>query len=563
MSAETTVSGAALRNDLPGSAIRVGILGSFALMLVLSVTRNVNWDEFYFLSHVHAWLDGRLDRPMQTFFVHGFGWLAWVPGTEVDQIVAARLVMVACVAVTCAAIFRIGSRLADPADARLAVLAYLASGFVSAHGASFRADPIAASLLMTALAVLMTTRMRAWQVMAVALLCAIALLVTVKSVLYLPAFLGALVWRWPNRALVGRGLVAGALAIGLAAVLYLSHSAVITVAAENATVANAREAVGTSLLSGELLPRRTEILQWGLLSLPALVLAGSALAAGSGRPGGDPAEASNIRRWVLLVALSLPLLSVVVYRNAFPYFFPFVSPPFMVLAAVGAAGLRRQGRLVPVVAAMLALATLQAVLAWREDNAAQRATLAEVHRLFPTPVPYIDPHGMVSSFPMQGFFMSTWGLDSYRAAGVPRFATIIADARPPLLLANRATMALAVRYGASRPGALLPEDQQVLHETYVHHAGTIWLAGRALTGTGGALRFTMPFAGHYRLEASGPVTIDGAAITPGTVLSLDASPHVLIAGNGIALRLVWATESPDEALPDLPEDGLYSGFWRL
>ena len=51
---------------------------------------------------------------MQTFFVHGFGWLAQVPGHEFGQIVAARLVMVAFLMLTCHAIWRMGSRLADP-----------------------------------------------------------------------------------------------------------------------------------------------------------------------------------------------------------------------------------------------------------------------------------------------------------------------------------------------------------------------------------------------------------------------------------------------------------------
>lgn len=560
MLAENSLDGPRRSKTAPDSALGsapVGVLtfavaGFFALLVPMAFLRNINWDEFYFLSHVHAWLDGRLDRPMQTFFVHGFSWLAHVPGHEVGQIIAARLVMTALLALTCLAIWRMGKGLADPVAAKIAVLAFLCSGFVMAHGTSFRADPIAACLLMSALSLLLTSRMRAPQVALVALLSALALLVTVKSALYLPAFLGVLIYRRREGDVVLRSLIAGGLALVIAAGLYLWHSAGISAAEGNDTGSNLREAAATTLLSGSILPRSAEILLWVLLSLPAIILAW----AGFG-------HARQTRRAIVLTAFALPLLCLLIYRNAFPYFFPFISAPLMVAVALGASHLRNSPRFPLLLVGMIVSGTGQGLLALSEGNAVQRATLAEVHRLFPEPVTYIDQHGMVSEFPRQGFFMSTWGIESYRKAGEPVFAAIIANARPPLLLANRHELAQAVTYGASRPGAFLPEDQAVLKNSYVHYAGAIWLAGHDLAGAGKAVPFSMPFGGRYRLESDAPVLIDGVTVEPGAILWLDESRHALEATEGMSLRLIWATGTNGTAPPILPATGLYSGFWRL
>lgn len=532
-------------------ALTLVVVGFFVLLVPMAFVRNVNWDEFHFLAQVHAWLDGRLDRPMQTFFVHGFSWLAHVPTHEIGQIAVARLMMTGLLALTCLAIWRMGNALADPFSAKVAVLAFLCSGFVMAHGTSFRADPIAACLLMNALALLLTSRMRAPHIMLVAILSALAWLVTIKSVLYLPAFLGVLIWRRKEGGVVRRSLIAGGLAVVIAAGLFIWHDAGLIVAEGKDIGSDLRDAAGTTLLSGRFLPRSGEILLWAVLSLPALALAGM----GFGR-------VRSARDVAVLTAFALPVASLLIYRNAFPYFFPFIAAPLMVVVAPGAAHLHRSPRLALFVVAMIASGAGQSLFALGENNAAQRATLAEVHRLFPTPVNYIDQHGMVPTFPKQGFFMSSWGVDRYRRAGRPVFAAIIDSARPPLLLADRRALIQAMTGDDARPGALFPEDREILKNSYVHHAGAIWLAGRALVGADAPARFTMPFAGRYRLEAAAPVRIDGIAIDPGEALWLDDAHHVLEAAEGMPLRLIWATDVGDDAPPVLPAF-VYSGFWRL
>ena len=520
------------------------------IILALAWTRNVNWDEFYFLSLVHANLDGRLDRPLQTAFVHAFGWLAHVPGNEMGQIFAARLVVTALFATTAFSIHRIARELTERDAADIAVIAFLTSGFVLAHGTSFRADPIAAAFLMGALAIMMTGRMSVWQIVVVSLLSAGGLLVTIKAVLYLPAYLAVLVWRWDDRRVILRILLAGIAGLAVAAGLYLWHAAGIVSAPSNETAANAQNALTTTLLDAGLIPRSHEALLWALLSIGAVMLALLGVTA----PG-------STRARLVRIGLVLPLvLSVLFYRNAFPYFFAFITPPFMVVAAVGAARLGTGRALSVLVVLMLMTGAGQAVRALSDGAALQRATLAEVHRLFPEPVPYIDHNAMVATFPREGFFMSTWGIARYRAAGQPVMADQIERTAPPLLLANRWALhqAMTAPHVQDHPLLLLPDDQAVLRAAYVHYSGVIWLAGSEVKLGTGPETIVLPIPGRYRLESTAPVMINGQKLTDGMTLQISA-PVVVKGAANHSFRLIWHTSAAPRQNA-LPPGEVYAGF---
>lgn len=533
--------------------MRAVIIAAATILVALAWTRNVNWDEFYFLSLIHADLDGRLDRPLQTAFVHAFGWLADVPGHEMAQIFVARLVMTALFATTVFSIHRISRDLAGRDAADIAVVAFLTSGFVLAHGTSFRADPIAAAFLMGALAIMMTGRMSAWQILAVALLSAGGLLVTIKAVLYLSAFVGVLVWRWDDRRVVLRILLAGVIGLATAAGLYEWHASGIVSEPGNQTTANAQNALSTALLDAGLFPRSREAILWAILSIGAIALALLGLVA----PG-------TTRARLMRIGLVLPLvLSVLFYRNAFPYFFAFITPPMMVVAAVGASRLGREATLGTLVALMSVTGAAQAVTALSEGAALQRATLAEVHRLFPDPVPYIDHNGMVASFPREGFFMSTWGIARYRAAGQPIMTDLIDRTAPPLLLANRWALhqAMTAPEVQDHPMLLLPDDQVALRDAYVHYAGVIWLAGREVTLSADPKTVALPIPGPYRLESESSVMIDGQVLKDGMTLNIDA-PVKVTGAAGQTFRLVWDTPAAPRQ-DAVPSGGIYAGFWQL
>ena len=176
-----------------------GVVGAIAAVACAQIWLvfhlNVNWDEFNHLSVVHDQLLGELDRPLQTFHVHLFGWLAQLPLGEIGQITVGRAIMLVCELGTATLIYGIARQFVRPWAAVFGALAFLTAKFTMTQGMSFRTDPLAAFMLMSSLYLLIATPMKAWHIVMAGLYGAIAVLVTIKSGLYLPAFAAALVWR--------------------------------------------------------------------------------------------------------------------------------------------------------------------------------------------------------------------------------------------------------------------------------------------------------------------------------------------------------------------------------
>ena len=107
------------------------------------------------------------------------------------------------------------------ASALLCALAYLSAGYVFRHGTSFRFDPPATALLMSAAWITLCRPLQARWIAATGLLLGIATVLTIKSVLYFPVFAGIAWLRWTE----AQRSIAAALrlaAIGLAAIASLA-----------------------------------------------------------------------------------------------------------------------------------------------------------------------------------------------------------------------------------------------------------------------------------------------------------------------------------------------------
>jgi len=531
------------------------VAAGVAAQIWLATWLNVNWDEFRFLDLVHAHARNSLDQPLQTFHVHLFAWLTVVPGGEMGQITAGRMVMLACQGATLALIWATGRRLAGAAGATLAALAYLASEHTLVHGASFRADPLAAALLMLALHVVTVRRLGPASIAVAAAAGALAGLITIKAVLYAPAFAGAALLRLQppdDRAGTAVRLAAtAALAAGLAAALLLWHVAPLAPEARSAPT-DAGSALRTTLLAGAV-PRAAELAHWASRSLVPLALVAVGLAAAA-RQGRTRATALGL--------FAAPLLSVLLYRNAYPYFFPFILAPAMMVASFGGSALTRRS---PAVMALLAAAAAslfaQTLAALPQDQRVQRAVIAAVHTAFPEPVPYIDRAGMIASSPREGLFMSSWGLSKYRRADEPVFAEIIDRAAPPLVIANVDTLDAALRGRRVRADrALLAADAAILRETYVPHWGPIWVAGKRLRlGAGERRPVEIRIPGPYTVESDAPVLVDGRRLPPGAVLDLDRGTHLLEATRPGDLVLRYGRSLPRPEAPP-PPGPVFWGF---
>jgi len=547
------------------------------LKLHLLFVANVNWDEFFYLAKVHDYLRGDLAIPLQTFHVHAFTWLPSVTENEVDQVIAARLVVYGLGLASALMIYRIGRRSLDRLPALFGLLCYLSFSYVIEHGTSFRFDPIATFLFLASVTLLLSALPRWIAAGAAAVTIAAALMITIKSVFYLSVLglllLGPLLRRETRLEGLKAALTfALSLALGFL-VLYLLHRASLGTLETQDAAGFAGKAADKVMRHGVFFPRLPyfvhslieNLVVWVCLASGTFILAKQAL-----RRDGTEATKS-----AMLLAFLVPLVSLLFYRNAFPYFYVFLLPlaclacgaSFAALLRLRPGSLLRSPGLIAfglVLALCVSFGKIYLGVA-AQSTQLQRETIALVHRLFPAPVPYIDRCSMVSSFPKVGFFMSSWGMENYLEAGRPIFRNLIERDRPPFLLANSLSLDPAMSQEELRAmggHTLLEEDFAILRETYVHHWGTLYVAGKRLEiSAGEPVGFEILIPGRYTLEAAGDVTIDGSRIAAGSTLMLTAGAHTIGAvGDGLdEVVLRWGEDLYRP--PDPPPAGwIFAGF---
>lgn len=524
-----------------------------AMQLHLVFVQGFNWDEFFYLSKVYLLHEGALTSGLQSIHTRLFAWLPSVPGNEIAELRVARMAMLACELVTVGCIVAIASRFTDRIAALLAGLTYVSGGYVFQHGFSFRADPLAAMLLMSALCLMLRARWHWPTICAIALLLALAALVTVKSAFYAPAFAG-IAWvrlRESNRPgrdaarLVGTG----ALAVLLFGAIYLLHKTGVVPAdsaAPQAMLANAAE----KMFSASLAPQFDVLLDQMIRApfLAVTVIAAFALVFLTDRP---------FEEKVALTGMLLPVLTVLIYRNSFPYYYAFILPPAVAASAIVFRSLALRYALAPLAALPLLSGILLYWATPKHMQAVQNDVFRAVHQVFPTPVPYIDFSSMISSFPKVGFFMSGWGMENYRDANRPVFDEILARSGAPLLLVNHAAFEAAVNGGVpSVP--LLPQDAAVLRDNFIHHWGPLWVAGKAVPPGDSVTVTAIAIAGPYTVEGA-PLVIDGSNHPVGSVVHLERGKHRIGGGRPDQAHLRWGRNLPKPDLAEPPR-GRYAIF---
>jgi len=174
-----------------------------------------------------------------------------------------------------------------------------------------------------------------------------------------------------------------------------------------------------------------------------------------------------------------------------------------------------------------------------------------VHRVYPEPVPYIDRNAMIATFPKVGFFMSTWGIETYRKAGRPIMRDILIREAPHFLLANTPVLAIDDPAWFGEDDSvyrLFDEDYLVLQDNFVPYWGALYVLGKRFEDLDAEPQpFEILVPGRYRVLADDPVTIDGLPALPDETVTLTAGAHAIRmpAGAGsVVLR--------DAAVPDAP-----------
>ena len=512
---------------LPDANSNVWTIFAIVLMAALHINnaigRAINWDEFYHYSQVEAFRAGRYVQPLQTLHSRLFAWTGSMPGNSIDHLIAARFGILLFLVALGVGIFALARRLSDTGTALLAVLMYVSAGFVLQHAGSFRADTMAAALLIGALALLAWVRLSALMIVLVAFLCAVATLETIKTILYAPAFLGLAWIRWTeggcsrNQAL--RLVAIPVVASAIFMILYYLHAHSLGAPPEQEAVrilGESKDKVFTLQM-----PYSQYIMKAALMSVffTASILMTPFLLWRGQRPA---------LQTIALAALWLPITSLCFYHNTAAYYYVYVLAPISV-ACIPALQWFRHRSSVAVLAVLLALTGLAV---WAVENRTvqtkQREVVNAADRIFNQPVAYFDKAGMLSRFPKANHFMTPWGHEKYMTGKSPTFEAIMQARTVPLIVEND-EMLWKILHTTGPVPVLIGDDLVVLRDTYRHFWGPFWLAGEA---------FDAGYAGDRAIRVPGPYTIagantliDGKLLRDGDVIQLTRGIHHFAAGS--------------------------------
>lgn len=507
----------------------VGIL--FAAQFSLIFTRPINWDEFVHYGQLYDLWAGRPLGGLQTLYLRPYQWIAGSVANGVDGVIVARVGQWLCEGIILGGIWLAARHFTDAIPAMFCALAYLSVGHVLQHGFALRADPMTTAVLMSALALLIVRRLDWLTVLGCGAFIGLAGMLSIKAVLYAPAFAGV---AWLRIHESGRSYGA---AMKLAAVPVVAAIAFAAVWAAHTMAMPARPDNGQSEALAEGAARYMffvgQINNLGSLIsavLTGLPLYAAALAApfAIARRRGSKAEA------VALGGMLAMVLWPFVYENTAPYFYVFMLAPVAVAIAPAMQIARRVAPAMILAVLMIALAVPTIALDNRSVIHNQRRLLASVAALVPTGTSYFDHADMIAPLVKRNSFQSPWGIKVYRAAGTPQYRQEMERDTVPLLLANWHTL-LNTMNGSDE--FVVPEDGRALRDNYVQFDGPIFLAGKRVeAGPARVSEFLVP--GTYTVRDA-PVRFDGRAYGAGELVQVTRGPHVIGTSGRASARLIW------------------------
>ncbi len=530
--------------------IFAALLLKFHLLFQISI----NQDEFNYLSLVYKHLHGSLTHTLNSFHVHFFPWLTILGPNEVIQVIGARIVMYLFFLGTCIYIFLIGRYYLDATSALFSVLCYISFVFTVVNGASFRHDTIATFLFIFALYHFLVKKESIIFNVAAGLAMAIALTVTIKSAIHMTVF-GVLV---PIRLFLLRDFhktivpTSGFLLAFLfgSIISYKLHMATIPGARMATLEHTISSAYSTFVLLDQFFPQ----LRFFKLTLEYDLFIWLFLATGIIFNTIDSVKRKKNPINLYLFAFLIPLFSILFYRNAFPYFYVFITPTvtifcgYLLWRLTGI--IKIKSRIIFFVLVVIVGGAVfknfigfYSVYSARQTQV-QHQTLDVIHKMFPDPVPYIDGCSMVSSYPNVGFFMSSAGMEGYLKAGKPIMKKLLNKKKPLFLLANVPHLNLHSN-GPAESGfnlVFMADDWQALKSYFIHHWGSIWVVGRRFEFKREyeSYKFSIIVPGVYTVEGNENVLIDGKLIHAGDTVELKTGTHTIRnQGTPGLTKLLW------------------------
>ena len=552
----------------------VSLLVIYKIYLIFLI--NINWDEFFYLEKIFRFQRGEPVLLIQSFAVHPFAWLTTVSGSEVEKIHAGRLAIAAMGVASAWLVYCIARRYFTEVSALIAVALYLADPNMVKHAYSFRADPICAFLFLAAFYLFLISAERRLYAVLGGVALAVSLMISVKTVFYgLPFAVFSLGLLFMNGRLELTRIVLFAVSFVVAGVLLLGlHVFALNASAVSESLMSGDETVGILskiadkvLLETSFFPRwRTFLVVFGANPMLWLAMLG-ALTLAAVRAGRDGLKEPEL---LVLSAGSL-LLPLLLYRNAFSYFYVFLLP--LLFVSIGylldALIQAMKGKSLKGILAVSIVICLSILPAWSfaraafrnagDNQVAQREIIELVHQLFPEPVPYIDRNSMISSFPKVGFFMSTWGIENYRAQGQPIMRELLRREKPKFLVVNTPVLAIddPAWFGEDESTyRLFDEDYLVLSDNFVRYWGALYVLGKRFEGLETeAAAFEILVPGAYDVLSQVSVIIDGRTYDNGETLVLEPGEHWISSSEGaenVIIRLAALPSAPGRQPSEMP-----------
>ncbi len=531
---------------LAGLAIIALIQVHFAL------SRTINWDEFYFYGQIVDFTQGESLRPLQTLHVQLLQWIPSIASTGVDGIIIGRLVMLACALATAFCVVAIAGKFARRDYALTAGLIWLAAGFTMQHGWSFRTDPLAAALIAGAMAVLARSRLSTACVLLAGVLIGIAGMVTLKSVLFAPAFAGLAWLRWSEAKFTTKTanrVVAIPIAAGTAfAVLYVWHGSILGDGTASTATSYAGNVGGSMLFAGWPIYLHFAV-KGAILSVSAVATIAVTIAVLVKRPRDEA---------IAIAGLIAPLAALLIYRNTLPYFYPMLLVPVIAASVIGIAAIAKRYSL----RLLLIYTVVSGVVVWAVDGPSrmeqQRDIQIAADTILTEPIGYFDFPDLLPAHRKANGFLTRWGIESTYARGQGYFRSILEVETVPLLLTaepEQNPTLLAIMEGLPQQVRFHEEERTVLRATYRPFWGPFWLAGREVSA-GGSAQYEVLVPGPYTVTG-GEVSIDGVAYDAGALINLEREFVELSNAGEVPAGIIWGDklQVPDHPVPKRP-------YWR-
>lgn len=522
------------------SWVLLAICAIAALQFAQIFNRAISWDEFGHYNHIVQLQSGQLTQVLQRFHAFAYGWATALPGGAIEHIIAIRVAMFACEMLAVAAIVGVASRFADRLPALLCGLAYLAFGNVFQHGASFRYDPPLAAALMLLIWLLLRFRLDLRTIVGAGLIAALLPFISMKAVLYAPAFAGVVWLRWAEhgfaRSYALRAMllaVATGLWFGALFALFSQWTAAFGGTEDTLSAEQAAEAV--FLLFDN--PNWSRLLR-GMLSNPAALLAVLAFPAVLARSG------HSLHEKIALGGMFAVILTPLVYINTAPYYFVFMLAPVVAACGPVFAVALRSFSAAGVMLIVLAGTALTMLTEESGSLEAQREVHAAAIATFGEDTPYFDFPGFLGTPGKANAFLSPLVVSVHNREDRLMLRPAMERRAIPLLIANNFILDNALGGGAEQQ--LLPDDVAALRDNYVPFWGPLWIAGRDVPANGGIVYHNL-VPGTFTVRGNS-LLVDGQPVAEGETVELDRGSYRLVAPAGGA-RLLWGDRIEPPATP--------------